>query len=559
MEATEYIYVFKIADYYVIGAYIALLLSIGFVAKRFCSGVEDFFVGGRRMPWWLAGASVFMASFSAWTFTGAAGFAYKHGILMILLLTFTGFALFFAGTFIAHKCRQTRKFTAAQIIHSRFGRSAEQFFVWISVPNMLFGGAIWMMGLGTFLSVAFGIPITVTILVAGGIIMLYSTLSGTWAVAFSDFLQSLILLVLSVTIFTLTLIKTDGFSGLVSRLEPGHLSITSAEHSWFWIIAYFSQVFLIFNSIGGATRFLSVKDGGSARKAAYLAASLFMIGPIIWLTPPIAASFLFPDLETLLPGLNHSQDAAYAVMGLTLLPAGLAGLLVMVIFAATLSSMDTAINQNAGIITYNIYKPFLRPNANNRELFIVSRVANLFCGLFVTIAALLLSQQKEFALFDLMLILSSVVALPIAIPFFLMYWVRWTPPWSAVVSMLLGATWSFITFKLEMDFPLRVFGTITVGVLSFLSCGVFWKIISTDARAFVRSFYNTMDKAIDVATEVTGLSELGHLKVVGILAMVVGFGLFCVVLFPHPVFDRIVITCVSCVLMLFGYWMRRVC
>ena len=188
MDVSEYVYRFAAADYYVIGAYLLMLVSLGFILKKLCGGVKDYFVGGNKIPWWLAGASCFMASFSAWTFTGAAGFAYENGILIILLFYFNVVAFVFMGRFIAAKCRQTRRVTAAQVIFDRFGRLGEQFFLWIQVPNMLFGGAIWMMGLATFLSVAFGVPMPLTILVSGVVILIYSTISGSWAVMTSAFL-----------------------------------------------------------------------------------------------------------------------------------------------------------------------------------------------------------------------------------------------------------------------------------------------------------------------------------------------------------------------------------
>src|SRR6185312_15522597 len=72
-------------DYVVIAAYMALMLGIGFYSARFNRGASDYFKGGNRIPWLVAGLSSFMSGFSAWTFTGAAGLAYQHGLIAILL------------------------------------------------------------------------------------------------------------------------------------------------------------------------------------------------------------------------------------------------------------------------------------------------------------------------------------------------------------------------------------------------------------------------------------------------------------------------------------------
>lgn len=555
MEMTEYVYRFGAADYYVIAAYLLMLVSLGFILKKLCGGVKDYFVGGNKIPWWLAGAGIFMASFSAWTFTGAAGFAYKYGVLIILLFYFNVAAFLFGGFFVAAKCRQTRRITAAQIIFDRFGRLGEQFFLWIQVPNMLFGGAIWMMGLATFLSVAFGVPMSATIITSGVVILIYSTLSGSWAVMTSAFLQSVILMVLSLVVAVLSLVKIGGVHGFISQVDPSRFQLFSEEHPVMWVVAYFSQIFLMFNSAVGSARFLSVRDGKNARKAAHFAALLFLIGPIVWFIPPIAASHFFPDLGALLPGLKHPQDAAYVMMGLKVLPAGLAGLMIMVIFAATLSSMDNAINQNAGIITLNIYKGLFRPKAGEKELFIASRVFNVVCGVGVTMGALFLARQEQFALFDLMLILSSVIGLPLAVPFVLMYWVKKTPRWSAVVSIILSCIYSYFTFRAEWPLSARVFGILGIGAGTFFLSGLFWKWTGQKAKEAVAEFYQRMNSPVDTSAEVSGSEDVSQLKLVGKMAMIISGGLFVVVFFPNPMVARGIIAATAGLVFVVGFFM----
>lgn len=557
METAEYVYQFGAADYYVIGAYLLMLVSLGFVLKKLCGGVNDYFIGGNKIPWWLAGAGCFMSSFSAWTFTGAAGFAYKNGILIILLFYFNVIAYLFAGRFIAAKCRQTRRVTAAQIIFDRFGRFGEQFFLWIQVPNMLFGGAIWMMGLATFLSVAFGVPMSITIIGSGIIILLYSTLSGSWAVLTSAFLQSIILMALTIVVAVLTFMKIGGLGGFFEQVPARQFNLFSGEHTWVWVLAYFSQTFMLFNSAVGATRFLSVRDGKNARKAAYFTAFLFLIGPIVWFVPPIAASHFFPDLAGMLPGLKHPQDAAYVMMGLKVLPAGLVGLMIMVVFAATLSTMDSAINQNAGIITLNIYKPLFRPNAGEKELFVVSRLSNVLCGVGVTLGALYLARQEQFALFDLMLILSSVVGLPIAIPFVMMYWVKKTPRWSAVVSIVCGALYSYIAVVNHWSLAVRVFGILTVGVGTFLLSGLFWRVTSESVRKGIGDFYDTMNRTVDLVNENVGTEDTRQLLLVGKMTIMIGMGLLGVIFFPNPLWARIAVSITAGMIVLLGALMVR--
>jgi SSS family transporter len=579
METVQFSYSFNIADYIVIAGYLAMLISVGFLMKKFCSNVEDYFIGGNRVSWWLAGASCFMMSFSAWTFTGAAGFAYKYGILIMSLFHFNAIAYIFVGLFIAKRCRQTRKVTYLQIVYDRFGRTAEQFFTWIQIPMMLFGGAIWLTGLATFISVAFGFPMDATIVISGAIILIYSTLGGSWGVMTTDFLQSLILMALTVVIAALTVIKADGIASLVANIEPSKLNFINPEHPKSWIFAYFLQTFILFSSINGAQRFLAVRDGKSASKAAFFAAALFIVGPLIWFIPPIAASHYFPDIAALLPSLNHPQDAAYVLMGLKVLPHGLAGLLIMVIFAATLSSMDTAVNQNAAIVCMNIYKPLIRPGASEREMFLVAHIVNVILGIFVISGAFVFSRQTELALFDLMLLLSSSIAMPIAFPFLLVYWVKKTPPWSAVASVLAGSIFSalsktfgflkvphewatnvlnstgFFSLDPSSEWPLmfNIGGIIIIGGTIFMLSTLAWSQTDNIVKNRIEDLYRRMDTPIDYESENIGHEDNRQFFIVGILAMIVGIGLMIMVLCPNSSVDRFAIFITGFIIAAVGY------
>jgi len=577
-QASEYIYKFAVTDYIVIVGYLAMLISVGFIMKKLCKNVKDYFIGGNHVAWWLAGASCFMMSFSAWTFTGAAGFAYKYGILIILLFWFNVIAFVFMGKYIAAKCRQTRKMTYLQIVYDRFGRAAEQVYTYIQIPMMLFGGAIWLIGLATFVTVAFGLPMQTTIIISGTVILIYSTLSGSWGVMTTDFLQSLVLMVLTLVIGVLVVLKAGSLGEILSKVPPTHLKLVSSEHSVFWIIAYFVQIFILFTSITGAPRYLAVKDGRAASKAAYFAAALFFIGPLVWFIPPIAASYFFPDIASSLPGLANPQDGAYVLMGLHVLPHGLAGLLIMVIFAATLSSMDSAVNQNAAIICMNIYKPLIRPKASQKEMFTVAHIVNVLLGLTVMLAALLFVKQKDLPLFDLMLLLSGSIGLPIALPFLLVYWVKRTPPWSAIVSSILGVCFSALTktygflkvphewatdilnstglFHLdpakEWPFAIIIGGIVIISGGSFLLSTLLWRGVNKEKKDKIKDFYTTMNTPVNLEKEDIGNVDNRQFLIIGTLAMIVGGGILLLTIAPNDMISRVAIIFTGALIFLAG-------
>lgn len=545
-------------DYAVIVGYLMLLIGTGIFFRRLVKTTKDYFVGGGRVSWQFAGMSAFMMCFSAWTFTGAAGLAYDNGIVAILFFLGNAVAFFFNYLFIAKKIRQTRVVTAVEIIRDRYGKITEQIIGWIQVPMNVMSGSIWLTGLSIFLSVGIGIPMQNCIIIAGIVIITYSTIGGSWAVVSTDFFQSLLLLLMVCCMSLLTLNSIGGISGFIENVDPQVLSGFSEDRSVFWLFGAFCMSFLAFTSVMGAPRYLAVKDGDAARKVALLASILFLVGPAIWFLPPMAATYFFPDLSQTLPNLNHPQEGAYLVMGLSLLPHGLVGLLLMNIFGATLSTMDTAMNQSSGIVTMNIYRSLIRPLASDRELFIVAHLFNVVFGLLVIALALLLAGNETHGLFEINLYTQGLLVVPIAVPMFLIYFVRRTPWWSAVSAVLAGVLFSFMAHRgalfpgvlphlesslnacLGGDFfpvgeiwPLAIRAplTILVCVCVFFVTRIFWKYSPDSEKARINAFYERMDRPIDVVKEAESEDKVGvdvrQFKISGLLLSLAGIGIGC--------------------------------
>ena len=154
-------------DYVVIGLYALLMVLVGLYVMRFNRSAAEYFRGGSRIPWLVAGLSCFMSGFSAWTFTGAAGVAYRAGVAATGL--YIGNALsFLLGYFVfAKRWRRSRITTMMEYLAGRFNRTTHQTFSWTTILFQLFTSASMLYGLSLFVSSACGFPVTWTILGAG--------------------------------------------------------------------------------------------------------------------------------------------------------------------------------------------------------------------------------------------------------------------------------------------------------------------------------------------------------------------------------------------------------
>src|SRR5882757_3355233 len=223
-------------DYAVVLCYALLMIGVGTYVTRFNRGAADYFKGGNRIPWLVAGLSAFMSGFSAWTFTGAAGVAYQSGVAAIGL--YVGNALsFLLGYFIfAARWRRSRISTVMEYLSGRFNQTTRQIFSWTTVVVQLFMSASILYGLSLFVSSACGFRVEWTILGCGGIIIFYCVLGGLWGVVLTEFLQASILIPFCLVLVITSLARVGGVSGLWHGLPPQMKMLpVSGQFGWVYL------------------------------------------------------------------------------------------------------------------------------------------------------------------------------------------------------------------------------------------------------------------------------------------------------------------------------------
>ena len=308
-------------DYSVIAIYGLLMVIVGIYVMRFNRGAAEYFRGGSRIPWLVAGLSCFMSGFSAWTFTGAAGVAYRAGIAAVGL--YIGNALsFLLGYFVfAARWRRSRVTTVMEYLSDRFNPVTHQTFSWVTIFFQLFTSASTLYGLSLFISSACGLPVKWTIIGAGTLIVFYCVIGGLWAVVVTDFLQASILMPFCLVLVITALSRVGGVGGLVHSLPPEMKTLhLSGEFGWIYIISWTIMVSFGYNTSAMAQRYYSVDDERSARKVALLCCCLFFVGAFIWFLPPMAMRVIYPDLHAVWPALANPSEARSSISNLRSFP-----------------------------------------------------------------------------------------------------------------------------------------------------------------------------------------------------------------------------------------------
>jgi len=578
-------------DYIVIGFYLAFMFLLGPIYKSFSKTSSDFFRGGGGMLWWVVGSSAFMTTFTAWAFTGGAAKAYETGTFFLVIFACNILALIFCYFFVVAKYRQMRIITVMEGVRKRFGKTSEQMLTWLLVlVKVLYGGAM-LYAIAIFMASVFNVPMPIMITVLGMIITLMTVFGGSWSATAGDFVQMIVVVIITVTMGILTLIKIGGIGAFVENIPSHHLDWTLFDRPGviliFIITLSINQLIQMNSLLEGAARFIFVKDARSAKKAILIQTAGLILLPLIWIIPPMMAAVWHPNMAEEFPKLNNANEAAYVAMALDLLPAGLFGLLVCGIFAATVTSLNSQLNVVGGSFVRNIYIQVMRPHASEKEQITVGRVFMLIYGVIWILLGLCFQQVKGLELFDLLLLIAAATTLPLAAPLFLGIFFKKTPPWAGWSTMVAGfvpAAILTLLFKVnpvvqwlwrnpEMttnDVIIMIWQTpdlnpreigdlklaITTGVVAAICTGWFFLTMlfyRKDEKPYVDQvdeFFTDMATPVQADEQQLGghANEARQCKVLGNLCLVYGAFILLLIFVPNEPIGRLIIFCCGAII-----------
>lgn len=432
----------------IVGVYFMFLLAIGWMFRSMTSNTSDYFRGGGNVLWWMVGACAFMTQFSAWTFTGAASKAYTDGFAIVFLFMANAIGYFFNYLYFAPRFRQMRVVTVVDALRLRFGKTNEQVFAWVSMITTLISAGIGINALAIIASSLFDFSMETTIITTGLVIILLSVVGGSWAAIAADFFQMMIVMVVTVSCAAVALYMGGGIAPIIDKFPASFASGTELNYMsifYIWCFSIFLKQIGLTNNLLYSYRYLTAKDSTHARNGALLACVLMVICPILWFLPPWYMAGSGIDLAMMFPeqGSNYAE-ASYLGFVKLFMPVGMVGLLIAAMFSATMSSIDTGLNRNAGIFVKNFMQPVLFSHMSEEALMKASRTASIIFGVLIVSLALFINSLKELSLFDAMLYMSALLGFPQMIPSFLGFFIRRTPDWAGWATIGVGAVVSYI-------------------------------------------------------------------------------------------------------------------
>ncbi len=406
------------ADWIIITSFLLLTLGIGiYYTKKASGSTEDFFLGGRNLPWWVAGTSMVATTFAADTPLLITELVVKNGISGNWLW-WNGLIGGMLTTFLFAKLwRKAKVITDLEFIELRYsGKAAEFLRGFRAVYLGLFFNAViiaWVnVALAALLHVFFDIPKEQTIYYVAAamvIVVIYSSLSGLLGVAITDVFQFVLAMLGCIVLSYLVLDspKIGGVAGLVEKLPAGTLNFfpqienatgtellkNSAQMLTISLATFFAYIGIQWWASwypgaepggGGyvAQRMMSAKDEEHAFKATlFFQLAHYGLRPWVWILVALSVIILYPNLAA------GDEKLGYVMAMKEFLPTGWRGLLLVAFFAAYMSTISTQLNWGASYLINDLYQRFYKPKAGSKELITASRVATfviMVAGIVVT-------------------------------------------------------------------------------------------------------------------------------------------------------------------------------
>jgi len=389
-------------DYAIIIGFIALIIGIGLSFSRRAKNTGDFFLGGRQLSWVLAGTSMVATTFAADTPLAVTELVRQGGIAGNWLwwnLLAGGMLTTF---FFARYWRRAGIMTDVELVSirysgkpARFLRGFKAIYMGIFVNALIIG---WVnLALMSLLQVFFGMSSEDALMwtfVAMLIVFVYSGFSGLLGVVYTDIVQFTVAMTGSI-ILAVMVVNSDqigGIDGLKAAIpeqairffpnfndDPvgvaGVLTVSLGSFLAFLVLPWWNSWYPGAEPGGGGyvvQRMMSAKDEKNALYAnLYFQIAHYCIRPWPWILVALSCVVLYPDLAA------ADAKLGYVMAMKDFLPTGFKGLLLAAFFAAYMSTTASQLNWGSSYIINDLYQPFIKPNASDKQTLFVSRISIL--------------------------------------------------------------------------------------------------------------------------------------------------------------------------------------
>ncbi|WP_369139756.1 sodium:solute symporter family protein [Modestobacter versicolor] len=465
-------------DYGLVIAYFAVVMLIGFAARRRVSDSLDFFLSGRSLPAWVTGLAFISANLGAVEIIGMSANGAQFG-----MATFHYFwigavpAMLFLGVVMMPFYYGSKVRSVPEFMRRRFGTGAHLVnALSFALAQVLIAG-INLYLLATVVNALLGWPLWLALIVAAAIVLSYITLGGLSAAIYNEVLQFFVIVAALLPLTLIGLHRVGGIGGLVDKIEasvggeeqlrawPG-TGLSSIENPVLSVIGIVFGLGFVLSFGYWTTNFVEVqramatKSMSAARSTPIIGSFPKMFIPFIVIVPGMIAAVLIPDIsEAKAAGGEVDYNNSILMLMEEVLPNGLLGVAIAGLLAAFMAGMAANISAFNTVFSYDLWQQYVKKDRPDGYYLKVGRLATVGATVTAIFTALIASQYSN--LMDYLQTLFGFFNAPLFATFILgMFWKRMTPTagWAGLVSGTLAAV---LVALLSED----SFGSASLGVL----------------------------------------------------------------------------------------------
>ena len=415
------------------------------------SSADGFYLGGRSLTAITIAGSLLLTNLSTEQIVGLNGQAFTEGILVMAWETLAAIAMVITAIFLLPRYLKNGLTTIPQFVESRFDKTTKTFitilflsgYVVVLLPSILYSGSLALstiFDIPDLLGVSKNIALWITIWSIGIIGMIYAIFGGLKAVAVSDLINAIGLMIggLMIPIFGLYIIgDSDVLEGIsiLFKSYPEKFDAQGSETSSIPFGTIFTGMMLVQLFYWGTNqaivqRVFAAKNLKEGQKGLLLAAFIKILGPLIVVLPGIIAYHIFQgDLAT--------PDEAYPALVQKVLPASLVGFFAAVLFGAILSSFNSALNSAATLFGFDLYQQYFKKDATEQHTVKAGKLFGIFLALLgMTIAPFI--QYAPDGLFSWLQEANGCYSIPILSIIVIGYTTKFVPAIAAKVGLISG-------------------------------------------------------------------------------------------------------------------------
>jgi solute:Na+ symporter, SSS family len=459
-------------DYAILGIYFLVVLGIGAIARLSIKTDVDFFLSGRSLPAWITGLAFIAANLGALEILGMAANGAQYGVATVHFywigavpaMVFLGLVMmpFYYGA----KVRSVPEYLRLRFNNPTHALNAATF----AIATVLIAG-VNLFALALIVNLMLGWSITVAILVAAAIVLVYITLGGLTSAIYNEVLQFFIIVASLLPLTLVALHDMGGWGGLQDKIKAGPLK-EGGLHAWQglgignvtnpidanWLGIVLGLGFVLSfgywtTNFAEVQRALSAKSMSAARRTPLIGAYPKIFIPALTIIPGLVALVTVKGLGG--KGVDQQYNTAIPALISRYLPEGMLGLAVTGLLAAFMAGVAANVTSFNTVVTYDLWQPYVRKDRDEAYYLRVGRIATVV-GLLISVATAFIAKGYSNMMNYVQLLFSYFNAPLFATFIIAMFWRR-TTPWAGFWGLIAGFLGAFVTHELTST------GTVNLG------------------------------------------------------------------------------------------------